>query len=280
MTPNPFSADRPLALVGCGRMGRAMLTGWRRAGLAWGSIIAVDPAGAPSAVRHLSQVDGLSETSPALTVLAVKPQQLWAVGADLARVLPPDAACLSVLAGMPLATLQTALGGTDRPLIRAMPNTPAAVGAGITALCANEAGAAWLDRAADLLAVLGSVVRLDDERQMDAVTAVSGSGPAYIFHLVEALSAAAEAEGLSADLAQTLARATVSGAGALLAAEEGSAADLRAAATSPGGTTEAGLAALMADGRLTKLMTGAVHAAAARSRALGQQTTAPKEEGS
>jgi pyrroline-5-carboxylate reductase len=151
-----------------------------------------------------------------------------------------------------------------------MPNTPAAVGRGITALVANAAGAAALPLAEALAAAVGETVRLDAESQMDAVTAVSGSGPAYVFHLIEALAAAGAAEGLPAELAMRLARATVCGAGELAFRAPESAEALRVAVTSPGGTTAAALALLMdADAGLPPLMRRAVAAAAARSRALG-----------
>ena len=177
---------------------------------------------------------------------------------------------LSVAAGVTLAAYGRSFPGA--PVVRAMPNTPAAIGQGITAIVGNEqAGAAALDMAESLMAAVGRVVRLSDESQMDAVTAVSGSGPAYVFHLIESLAAAGEAEGLPADLALDLARATVAGAGALAMHEDEDPAKLREAVTSPAGTTAAGLAHLMdPDSGLGPLMRRTVAAAAARGRELGQ----------
>jgi pyrroline-5-carboxylate reductase len=179
-----------------------------------------------------------------------------------------DALFLSIAAGKTLGWFEARLGAAT-PIVRAMPNTPAAVGRGITALVANAAGAAALPLAEALAAAVGETVRHDDEAQMDAVTAVSGSGPAYVFHLIEALAAAGVAEGLPPDLAMRLARATVCGAGELAFRSPDSAETLRVAVTSPGGTTAAALALLMdAETGLPPLMRRAVAAAAARSRAL------------
>ena len=174
---------------------------------------------------------------------------------------------VSVAAGTPLRLFEAAFGA-GTPVVRAMPNTPAAVGQGITALAANAAaGTEGLATAEALLSAVGRVVRLAEEAQMDAVTGVSGSGPAYVFHLVEALARAGEDAGLAPDLAMALARQTVAGAGALLAASEESAEQLRVNVTSPQGTTAAGLEVLMAE--LPDLMRRTVAAAAARSRELG-----------
>jgi pyrroline-5-carboxylate reductase len=176
---------------------------------------------------------------------------------------------ISVAAGTPLARFEDAFGA-GTPIVRAMPNTPAAVGGGITAIVGNAAAtAAHLDLAEELLSAVGQVVRLDSEDQMDAVTAVSGSGPAYVFHMIEALAAAGQAEGLAPDLALQLARATVAGAGALADASGEDPAQLRRNVTSPNGTTQAGLEVLM-DGQagLPPLMRRTVAAAAARSREL------------
>jgi pyrroline-5-carboxylate reductase len=182
-----------------------------------------------------------------------------------------DTLFVSVAAGTPIAAFEAVLGAST-PIIRAMPNTPAAVGRGITAIIGNAlAGAAQLDLAETLLAAVGQVVRLEDERQMDAVTAVSGSGPAYVFHLIETLAQAGEAEGLASDLALTLARATVAGAGVLAETSPESPSQLRVNVTSPGGTTQAALEVLMneTDG-FPALLARAVKAAADRSRELGK----------
>ncbi|MBB4211946.1 pyrroline-5-carboxylate reductase [Rhodothalassium salexigens DSM 2132] len=294
MLEDLITPERPLALVGCGRMGGAMLAGWRQAGLADRAVRVVTRPASPGAasaggassagdalsaggagealagVPVLAGAAALAGQRPSLVVLAVKPQQLAGLGPDLAAALDARVPVISVLAGVPLAGLAAALG--DRPLIRAMPNTPAAIGRGVTSMVANAAGAPWLDRARTLLGVLGSVVVLAAEEQMDAATALAGSGPAYVFHLVEALAAAGVAEGLPEATARALARATVAGAGALLDADDRDAAALRQAVTSPGGTTQAGLDVLMRPAGLTTLMAETVHAATARSRALGRET--------
>ena len=162
--------------------------------------------------------------------------------------------------------------GAGTPVVRAMPNTPAALGRGISAIVGNAAaGEAGLALAEGLMAAVGEVVRVRTEAQIDAVTGVSGSGPAYVFHMVEAMAAAGEAEGLAPDLAMRLARATVAGAGYLLDHSPDSAADLRVAVTSPGGTTAAALAHLMdPDTGLPPLMRRAIAASAARARELAQ----------
>jgi pyrroline-5-carboxylate reductase len=176
---------------------------------------------------------------------------------------------LSVAAGTPIAAFEDTLGAQS-PVIRAMPNTPAAIGRGITVIVGNaHATAAHLDMAETLLRAVGQVVRLDAEQQMDAVTAVSGSGPAYVFHLIEALAAAGVSEGLPDDLAMALAKATVGGAGQLAEDAPEDPAQLRINVTSPSGTTQAALEVLMneTDG-FPALMRRAVKAAAARSREL------------
>ncbi|MGD9865673.1 MAG: pyrroline-5-carboxylate reductase, partial [Pseudodonghicola sp.] len=178
---------------------------------------------------------------------------------------------VSVAAGTPIAAYEEMLGdGT--PIVRAMPNTPAAVGRGITALIGNAcASAADLDVAEGLLSAVGQTVRLEHESQMDAVTGLSGSGPAYVFHLIETMAAAGEAQGLSADLAMQLAKATVAGAGALAEAAEDSPAQLRINVTSPNGTTQAALEVLMEpETGFPSLLRRAVTAATDRSKELSR----------
>ncbi len=265
-------SERGLVLLGCGKMGSAMLGGWLAQGLAPGAVWVLDPK--PSdwlrALDGIHLNDGLPE-SPAIVLVAVKPQVMGDALPGLQALGNGDVLFVSVAAGVPIAAYERILG--DRtPIVRAMPNTPAAVGKGITALVGNaRAGDAGLALAEGLLAAVGQTVRLDDEAQMDAVTAVSGSGPAYVFHLIETLAAAGEAEGLPADLALKLARATVAGAGALAEAAEETPAQLRVNVTSPGGTTAAALAVLMdPDSGFPALLRKAVAAAAARSRELGK----------
>ena len=254
-----------LVMLGCGKMGSAMLQGWLDGGLPASSVGVIDPA--PSDwLRGTGVALETMPASPAVAVVAVKPQMMEAA---LPRLVPYGGGptlILSVAAGTPIPAFETALGpGT--PVVRAMPNTPAAIGRGITAIVGNDAaGPEGLDAAETLLGAVGEVVRLNDEDQIDAVTGVSGSGPAYVFHLIEALAAAGEAEGLSPDLSMRLAKATVAGAGQLaIAAEEGPD-RLRANVTSPGGTTQAGLEVLMPE--LGDLMRRTVSAAASRSREL------------
>ncbi len=263
--------DRGLVLLGCGRMGSAMLAGWLESGLAPESVWVLEPRpsdwlGATGV--HLNEA--LPE-APAVALVAVKPQAMGEALPRLAALGGGETLVVSVAAGTPIAAFEAVLGA-DTPIIRAMPNTPAAVGRGITAIIGNgRAGAADMALAEALLGAVGQVVRLADEGQMDAVTAVSGSGPAYVFHLIEALAAAGEAEGLGADLALKLARATVAGAGALAEAAQESPDRLRANVTSPGGTTEAALEVLMdAESGFPALLRRAVKAAADRSRELGR----------
>ena len=204
-------------------------------------------------------------------LIAVKPQMMAQALPSLQALGNGATLFLSVAAGTTIAHYEAVLG-TKTPIIRAMPNTPAAIGRGITAITGNaQATAAHLDLAQALLSAVGQVVRLDGEHQMDAVTAVSGSGPAYVFHLIETLAAAGEAEGLPADLSLQLARATVAGAGALAEASDESPGQLRVNVTSPAGTTAAALAVLMdpATG-FPPLLKRAVKAAADRGRELGK----------
>lgn len=263
--------DRGLVLLGCGKMGSAMLSGWLARGMSPGSVWVIDPKPSDwlAGQEGLHLNEGLPE-HPGLVLVAVKPQMMAEALPGLTALGNGDTLFLSVAAGVGLSRYAEMLG--DRtPVIRAMPNTPAAVGRGITAIVGNAAvGAASMDLAEDLLSAVGQVVRLDDEAQMDAVTAVSGSGPAYVFHLIEAMAAAGEAEGLPPELALKLAQATVAGAGQLAEDSDETPSQLRVNVTSPGGTTAAALDVLMDDETgLPPLMRRAVAAAAARSRELG-----------
>ena len=263
-------ATRGLVLLGCGKMGSAMLSGWLSVGLPAGSVYVLDPA--PSDWLKASGVNINADlpSNPAVVVVAVKPQ-LMATALPQAQSFGGGATVfISVAAGTSIASFETGLG-SDTPIVRAMPNTPAAIGQGITAIVANEAGQAYLDLAENLLNAIGQVVRIDTEAQMDAVTGVSGSGPAYVFHLIETLAAAGTAQGLPADLAMQLAKATVAGAGALANTAEESPAQLRVNVTSPNGTTQAALEVLMSetDG-FPELLKRAVTAATERSKELGR----------
>ncbi len=265
-------AQRGLHLLGCGKMGSAMLAGWLEAGVPPGAVWVTDPnpsdwvSGLAARGLHLNDTP---PASPALCLLAVKPQMMGAALPTVQGFGGGGTLIVSIAAGTPISAFE-AVFGPGTPIVRAMPNTPAAVGKGITAIIGNaEATEAHLALTEALLGAIGQVVRLEHEDQMDAVTGVSGSGPAYVFHMIEALAAAAEAEGLAPDLAMQLARATVVGAAALAEGSDESAAQLRINVTSPKGTTEAGLRHLMdPETGLPPLMKRTVAAAAARGREL------------
>jgi pyrroline-5-carboxylate reductase len=264
-------AQNGLVLLGCGKMGSAMLQGWLAGGLPPASVWVQDPH--PSdwlrAIGvHLNK--GLP-AAPAIVLIAVKPQMMASALPGLAALGNSETLFLSIAAGTTIASYEQILGAKTK-VIRAMPNTPAAVGRGISAIVGNAFATDHdMDLAQTLLASVGQVVRLDGEHQMDAVTAVSGSGPAYVFHLIEALAAAGEAEGLSAALAMQLARATVTGAGELAHQAAESASQLRINVTSPAGTTAAALGVLMdPDTGFPPLLRRAVKAAADRGRELGK----------
>lgn len=259
----------PILLVGLGRMGGAMLSGWREQGLA--PSIAIDPMGAGG--KEGADLTVLTDPTtipagfaPAAVVLAVKPQMA-------AEALPAygrfadSAVFLSIMAGRTLAGIRALVG--EAAVVRAMPNTPAAIRQGVTVACPGPGvGAAQRELCDRLLRAIGTVAWVEDEALLDPVTAVSGSGPAYVFLLAELMEAAARAQGIPADLARLLARQTVAGSGALLAASPEDSAALRRAVTSPAGTTERALNVLMAADAWPKSVRAAIEAATARSREL------------
>ncbi|VDC30021.1 Pyrroline-5-carboxylate reductase [Pseudogemmobacter humi] len=264
-------AQDGIVLLGCGKMGSALLAGWLKAGLPAQSAWVIEPH--PSdwlkgAGVHLNE--GLPP-APAVALLAVKPQMMGAALPALQALGNGRTLFISVAAGTTIATLETVLGART-PVVRVMPNTPAMVGRGISGLVGNaHAGAVGVATATGLMQAVGEVVELETEAQIDAVTAVSGSGPAYVFHLIEALAAAGEAEGLAPEVAMKLARATVTGAGELAHRSADSAEQLRINVTSPGGTTAAALAVLMEpETGFPALLRRAVQAAAERGRELGK----------
>lgn len=262
---------RGLVLLGCGKMGSALLEGWLKGFLQPQSVHVIEPQ--PSDWLRASGVhlNGALPGAPAVVVLAVKPQMMGAALPQLAAMGGGGTVFVSIAAGIGLARLAETLG-TGTPIIRAMPNTPAAVGRGITALIGNEnVTADTLEMAQALMAAVGETVQLAHEGQMDAVTAVSGSGPAYVFHLIEALAVAGTEQGLPPEMALKLARATVAGAGALARQSGEDPGQLRVNVTSPGGTTAAALEVLM-DGEtgFPPLLRRAVSAAANRSKELGE----------
>lgn len=260
---------RGLVLLGCGKMGSAMLAGWLSNGLDPASVYVVDPFPNDWVTSQGVHVNAPLPASPAIVLIAVKPQMMQDALPSLQAMGNSDTVFLSIAAGTSIATLQGILG-QNTPIIRAMPNTPAAVGKGITALIGNGfVSTSALDVADHLLQAIGQTVRLEHEDQMDAVTGVSGSGPAYVFHLIETLAAAGQAQGLSPDLAMALAKATVAGAGALAEQSHETPEQLRINVTSPNGTTQAGLEVLMdEDTGLPSLINRTVAAATNRSKEL------------
>ncbi|NKD85474.1 pyrroline-5-carboxylate reductase [Haematospirillum jordaniae] len=271
-----LSPLKPVVLFGCGNMGRAMLSGWLRNGFDPGHILVIARRGhadLPEGTQHpalrvVQNVGDLPRTLKASAVVfAVKPRTLAGVMGSCRFLVNPETVFLSVAAGISLKTLQDGLGSQARS-VRAMPNTPTAVGRGVTALCAGPGVGEEQKKLCHTLGEsTGLAVWLDDEHLMDAVTALSGSGPAYVFHMTEALTKAGEALGLPPGLATALARHTVCGSGELMYQSADTAEQLRQYVTSPGGTTEAGLSVLMPE--LTALMTRTLQAAAERSAYLG-----------
>jgi pyrroline-5-carboxylate reductase len=262
-----------IVLIGAGKMGSAMLDGWIALGLAPSRVAVIEPQ--PSAEISALAARGLklnpaprAVADPAVIVIAVKPQSAAEVVPAAAPLVGPSTVVVSIMAGQRLASLERALPAGSA-VVRTMPNTPAAIGRGITVAVANaRVSPPQRDLAQRLLAAIGAVEWVDDEGLLDAVTAVSGSGPAYVFLLAEALAQAGAAAGLPADLAERLARATVAGSGELLHRSPLDAATLRRNVTSPGGTTEAALALLMGKDGLGPVMQQAVAAATRRSREL------------
>ena len=261
-----------IVLFGGGKMGGAMLEGWLKAGTPAASISVFDlyPSdwlkgrAAATGFRLNPPLD--SASAPDVLVLAIKPQMLDSAAADLAQIAGPQTLVISVIAGKTIANLKARLPRAEA-FVRAMPNTPAAVGRGITGIAFSPSVSAPQKTVADdLLRSIGQIVHVEREEQIDAVTAVSGSGPAYVFHMVECLAKAGQAAGLPAAIAARLARATIEGAGELLFQDAATGPDqLRINVTSPGGTTAAALEVLMAQDGLQPLMTRAVAAAKRRA---------------
>ncbi|MEP2641184.1 pyrroline-5-carboxylate reductase [Roseobacter sp.] len=266
---NSRIARQGLVLLGCGKMGSAMLAGWLASGLPATSVWVMDPNPSDWLRGAGVHLNGTLPDTPAVVLIAVKPQMMADALPSLQAMGGGDTVFVSVAAGVTLARMQDILGA-GTPIIRAMPNTPAAISRGITAIIGNaHASAPALDEADTLLAAVGDVVRLSDEAQIDAVTGVSGSGPAYVFHMIETMAAAGVAQGLPADLALQLAKATVAGAGALAQSAQEDPSQLRVNVTSPNGTTQAALEVLMdVDQGFPALLGRAVKAATDRSREL------------
>jgi len=262
-----------LVLVGCGKMGTAMLRGWL-AGKAADDFFVVEPAGAPPELSGTDRIswhkapDSLpADLIPDAVVFAVKPQIVDVVLPGYRRWARPETLFLSIVAGKTIRGLARHLG--EAAIVRTMPNTPAAIGRGITVACANPRVTREQRQLCDrLLAAIGESAWVEDEALLDPVTAVSGSGPAYVFLMIEALAGAGETAGLPADLALRLALATVAGSGELARVAGESPRQLRENVTSPGGTTRAALDVLMAEDGLVALISRAVAAATERSREL------------
>ncbi len=261
-----------ICLIGAGRMGGALLRGWLAAGVPPKALTVQEPNPSPEVaqlVQQLSIASAARET-PDVLVLAVKPQNLPDVLKQAAIHAGPKTVTLSIAAGRTVASIAQHLP-SDSAIVRAMPNLPAEIGRGIAALFANaHVTADQKELCETLMRAVGDAVWIADESLMDAITAVSGSGPAYLFYFLECLTAAARDAGLPDDLASELAKATVTGSAELLSRSVLSAAQLRENVTSPGGTTAAGLSVLMREGGLKELLAETVKAAARRSRELSQ----------
>lgn len=276
-----ITRDRPLVLVGAGKMGGAMLQGWLSKGLAEGAVHVIDPGLTGSQQEELRSQGVMVHSAPedvptpGLLMLAIKPQLMEKVLPGLAgfasRTDASGMIVLSVAAGITIATL-TKTFGNEALVIRSMPNTPALIGRGVTGLYpSRDMTQQQQSFIAELLGAIGKVVWVDNEDDIDVVTALSGSGPAYVFHLVEAMAQAGKALGLSEDVAMILARETVSGSGELLNQSLDAAETLRVNVTSPNGTTAAGLNVLMAPDGLQPLIKKTVQAAHQRAIELGKE---------
>jgi pyrroline-5-carboxylate reductase len=262
-----------IVLAGAGKMGGAMLTGWLARGLDASKLVVIEPYPSEQIAALVGKGVRLNPApanlgNVATLVVALKPQIFREAGPQLRPSVKPSTLVVSIMAGITISALQDVCGGN---VVRAMPNTPAAIGRGITVAVADQnVSAAERNLADALLRAIGSVQWTDDETLMDAVTAVSGSGPAYVFLLAEELARAGVEAGLPLELATTLARETVAGAGELLHRSDLDAATLRQNVTSPGGTTAAALEVLMGQGGMQSLLTRAVAAATRRSRELAK----------
>jgi len=270
-----FRAERPVVLLGCGNMGKALLKGWIDGGVALDAILVIEPAGPANALEVGLPASQIFDRCPegikaGLLMAAVKPQIMAEALAGVQNLADDDTLLLSIAAGTTVRDLQHSLPGAG-VVVRAMPNTPCAIGEGISvAFSGHDLSAQQKAQVDRLLSAGGEVRWVDEEAQMDAVTAVSGSGPAYVFYLIECLAAAGEGQGLPADLARDLALHTVAGAGRLAKTSDMDARDLRRAVTSPGGTTQAGLEVLMGEQGLSVTIRHTVAAAAKRSRELSK----------
>ncbi|TIX88533.1 pyrroline-5-carboxylate reductase [Rhizobium sp. P44RR-XXIV] len=268
-----FASSGPILLIGAGNMGGALLTGWLKNGVPGSSVIVVDPNPSEPMRKMIadagaSHVTGVpAGVTAGVLFIAVKPQLMDAVLPPLKATVGDNTVVVSIAAGKTLAALEAHLG--EAAMVRAMPNTPAMVGRGVTGAFANDRVAEFQRQLVqNLLKVSGPVEWVPGEADIDSVTAVSGSGPAYVFYLVECMAEAGRKLGLQADLAMRLARETVAGAGELLHQSPDDAARLRQNVTSPGGTTAAALGVLMAEDGMQPLFDAALEAARKRAQEL------------
>jgi pyrroline-5-carboxylate reductase len=262
-------SKQEIVIVGCGKMGSALLKGWLAEGLDPNEITIIDPNPSDWLIKQTVRLNKTLPINPSIVLIAVKPQMMPDVVPKLKKLGNSKTLFISIAAGTSISYFQRILGN-QTPIVRAMPNTPASIGKGITAIIANAyVSDIELKATEKLLSSVGEIVSLDSEEQMDAVTAVSGSGPAYVFHLIEALADAGQANGLNAELSMTLAKATVAGAGLLAEKSNEDPTNLRINVTSPGGTTAAALKILMdQDTGFNPLLSKAVEAASNRSKEL------------
>ena len=262
-------SKQEIVIVGCGKMGSALLKGWLAEGLDPNEITVIDPNPSDWLIKQTVRLNKTLPSNPSIVLIAVKPQMMPDVVPKLNKLGNSKTLFISIAAGTSISYFQRILGN-QTPIVRAMPNTPASIGKGITAIIANAyVSDIELKATEKLLSSVGEIVSLDSEEQMDAVTAVSGSGPAYVFHLIEALADAGQANGLNAELSMTLAKATVAGAGLLAETSNEDPTNLRINVTSPGGTTAAALKILMdQDTGFNSLLLKAVEAASNRSKEL------------
>ena len=262
-------SKQEIVIVGCGKMGSALLKGWLAEGLDPNEITVIDPNPSDWLIKQTVRLNKTLPINPSIVLIAVKPQMMPDVVPKLNKLGNSKTLFISIAAGTSISYFQRILGN-QTPIVRAMPNTPASIGKGITAIIANAyVSDIELKAIEKLLSSVGEIVSLDSEEQMDAVTAVSGSGPAYVFHLIEALADAGQANGLNAELSMTLAKATVAGAGLLAETSNEDPTNLRINVTSPGGTTAAALKILMdQDTGFNSLLLKAVEAASNRSKEL------------
>jgi pyrroline-5-carboxylate reductase len=265
----------PVWLIGCGNMGRAILKGWLEAGVDSSAIIVVDPAlpQLPEGIEVRADLPAAA-TAPTLVLLAIKPQQLHGVAQALAALLHAETMVISILAGVEIATLRAALPA-PREIVRVMPNMPASIGQGVSVAYLPAGSSAARKEIEALLTPLGAVEWIEDETQFHAVTALSGSGPAFVFRFIDALALAGTKLGLDAGQAQRLAVATVAGAAALARQSDESPTVLAAQVTSPNGTTAAGLIQLDREGMFNALVLETLAAAAQRSDELAKEAARP-----